>query len=78
MEESIRTLGFKASYQVTDAVLVVAKAGWEHQFADAPEIGANFAGATGAGFTFLFLRVATLASSASMSASVSQTPSPCI
>ena len=50
-ESVVSTAGLQLAYQVTSAVVVTAKAGWEHEFADAANVGANFAGSTGEGFS---------------------------
>jgi hypothetical protein len=50
-ERLVSSAGLKLSYQVTSAVLVTAKAGWEHDFADATVVDANFSGGSGAGFS---------------------------
>jgi hypothetical protein len=50
-ESLVSTAGLKLTYQVTSAVVVTAKAGWEHEFADAATVEANFVGGSGAGFS---------------------------
>ncbi len=32
-------------------LVVIVRAGWEHEFADAANVGANFSGGSGAGFS---------------------------
>ena len=49
-ERLVSTVGLKFTYQVTAAVVVTAKAGWEHEFSDAASVQANFAGGSGSGF----------------------------
>lgn len=50
-ESVVSTLGLKLTYQLTSSAVVTAKAGWEHEFADAASIGANFSGGAGDGFS---------------------------
>ena len=49
-ESAVITAGLQLSYDMTSAV-VTLKAGWEHEFADAANIGANFSGGSGSGFS---------------------------
>ena len=50
-ESVVTTAGLQLTYQVTTAAVVTVKAGWEHEFADAADVGANFSGGTGSGFS---------------------------
>ena len=50
-ESLVSTAGLQLTYQVTTAAVVTVKAGWEHEFADAADVGANFSGGTGSGFS---------------------------
>ncbi len=50
-ESVVSTLGLKLTYQLTAAAVVTVKAGWEHEFADAADVGANFSGGAGSGFS---------------------------
>jgi uncharacterized protein YhjY with autotransporter beta-barrel domain len=50
-ERAVSTAGLQLSYQMTSEVLATVKAGWEHEFADAATVEANFSGGTGAGFS---------------------------
>lgn len=50
-ESAVTTAGLQLTCDMTSAVVVTLKAGWEHEFADAANIGANFAGGSGAGFS---------------------------
>ena len=50
-ESVVSTAGLQFTYQVTTAAVVTVKAGWEHEFADAADVGANFSGGTGSGFS---------------------------
>lgn len=50
-ESVVTTTGLQLAYQVSSAAVVTVKAGWEHEFADAAEVGANFSGGTGSGFS---------------------------
>ncbi len=49
-ESAVTTVGLQLTYDMTSAVVVTLKAGWEHEFADAANIGANFSGGSGSGF----------------------------
>ena len=50
-ESVVTTAGLQLTYQLTTAAVVTVKAGWEHEFADAADVGANFSGGTGSGFS---------------------------
>jgi hypothetical protein len=50
-ESAFGTAGLQLTYNVTSAAVVTVKAGWEHEFAAPANIGANFAGGSGAGFS---------------------------
>lgn len=50
-ESVVTTAGLQLTYQVTTAAVVTVKAGWEHEFADAADVGANFSGGAGSGFS---------------------------
>jgi hypothetical protein len=50
-ESVVTTAGLQLTYQVTTTAVVTVKAGWEHEFADAADVGANFSGGTGSGFS---------------------------
>jgi len=50
-ESLVSTAGLKLAYQLTSSAILTAKAGWEHEFADAASVGANFSGGTGSGFS---------------------------
>ena len=50
-ESLVSTAGLKLAYQLTSSVILTAKAGWEHEFADAASVGANFSGGSGSGFS---------------------------
>ena len=50
-ESAFSTAGLQLTYNVTSAAVVTVKAGWEHEFAAPANIGANFAGGSGAGFS---------------------------
>ena len=50
-ESVVTTAGLQLTYQVTTTAVVTVKAGWEHEFADAAEVGANFSGGAGSGFS---------------------------
>lgn len=50
-ERAVSTAGLQLNYQMTSEVLVTVKAGWEHDFADAATVEANFSGGTGSGFS---------------------------
>lgn len=50
-ERAVSTAGLQLNYQMTSEVLVTVKAGWEHEFADAATVEANFSGGTGSGFS---------------------------
>ena len=50
-ERLVSAVGLKLTYQLTSAVVMTARAGWEHEFADAASVQANFAGGTGSGFS---------------------------
>jgi hypothetical protein len=50
-ESAVTTAGLQLTYDMTSAVVVTLKAGWEHEFADAANIGANFFGGSGSGFS---------------------------
>jgi hypothetical protein len=50
-ERLVSAVGLKLTYQLTSSVVMTARAGWEHEFADASSVEANFAGGTGSGFS---------------------------
>jgi uncharacterized protein with beta-barrel porin domain len=50
-ESLVSTAALKLTYRFTSSVVLTAKAGWEHEFADAASVGANFSGGTGSGFS---------------------------
>jgi len=50
-ESLVSTAGLKLAYQFTSSVILTAKAGWEHEFADAANVEANFSGGSGSGFS---------------------------
>jgi len=50
-ESVVSTAGLQFTYQVTTAAVVTVKAGWEHEFANAADVGANFSGGSGSGFS---------------------------
>lgn len=50
-ERLVSAVGLKLTYQLTSSVVMTARAGWEHEFADAASVQANFAGGTGSGFS---------------------------
>jgi outer membrane autotransporter protein len=50
-ESLVSTAGLKLAYQLTSSVILTAKAGWEHEFADAANVEANFSGGSGSGFS---------------------------
>lgn len=50
-ESLVSTVGLKLTYQLTAAAVVTVKAGWEHEFADAASVEANFTGGSGSGFS---------------------------
>jgi len=50
-ERLVSSVGFKLTYQLTSSVAMTARAGWEHEFADAASVQANFSGGTGSGFS---------------------------
>jgi uncharacterized protein with beta-barrel porin domain len=50
-ESLVSTAALKLTYRFTSSVVLTARAGWEHEFADAASVGANFSGGTGSGFS---------------------------
>ena len=50
-ERLVSAVGLKLTYQLTSSVVMTARAGWEHECADASSVEANFAGGTGSGFS---------------------------
>jgi len=50
-ESVVTTAGLQLTCELTTAAVVTVKAGWEHEFADAADVGANFAGGAGSGFS---------------------------
>ncbi len=50
-ERLVSAVGLKLAYQLTSSVAMTARAGWEHEFADAASVQANFAGGSGSGFS---------------------------
>jgi len=50
-ERLVSAVGLKLTYQLASSVVMTARAGWEHEFADASSVEANFTGGTGSGFS---------------------------
>lgn len=50
-ESAVTTAGLQLTYKVSSLAVVTVKAGWEHEFAGAANIGANFSGGSGDGFS---------------------------
>jgi len=49
-ESLVSTAGLELTYQMTAEAVITVKAGWEHEFADAADVEANFSGGSGSGF----------------------------
>jgi hypothetical protein len=49
-ESLVSTAGLELTYQMTAESVITVKAGWEHEFAHAADVEANFSGGTGSGF----------------------------
>ena len=50
-ESLVSTAGLELTYQMTSEAVITVKAGWEHEFADAADVSANFSGGSGSGFS---------------------------
>lgn len=50
-ESAVTTAGLQLTYKASSLAVVTVKAGWEHEFAGAANIGANFSGGSGDGFS---------------------------
>lgn len=50
-ESLVSTAGLELTYQMTSEAVITVKAGWEHEFADAADVSANFVGGSGSGFS---------------------------
>jgi hypothetical protein len=50
-ESAVTTAGLQLAYNLASTAVVIVRAGWEHEFADAANVGANFSGGSGAGFS---------------------------
>jgi hypothetical protein len=50
-ESLVSAAALKLTCKFTSSVVLTAKAGWEHEFADTASVGANFSGGTGSGFS---------------------------
>ena len=50
-ESVVSNAGLHLTYQMTSEAVITVKAGWEHEFADAANVEANFSGGTGSGFS---------------------------